>query len=123
DLPDAVAVADADERADEVARFDGPAGPGGEHQTGVGPGGAEFHLVGFLLLLASGQRAAGKTEQREITAASPGLDRADAQLSLGAMALLATVDDLGLKVDVLPAQAEDFPAAHSVEEQQHKCRV
>jgi hypothetical protein len=67
------------------------------------PGGAEFHLVGFLLLLASEQCTTCKADQGEITAACPGLDRADAQLPLRAVDLLADVDDLSLNVNVLPA--------------------
>ena len=82
DLPDAVAVTDADERAYEVAWLDGSAGPGREHQAGVGPSGAELCPVGVLLFRASGQRMGGKAEQRKVTAASSGLDRADAQLPL-----------------------------------------
>jgi hypothetical protein len=72
-------------------------------------GGAELCLVGFLLFVVFAQRIAGEAEQWEITTASPGLDRADAQLSLGAVDLLADVDDLGVEVDVLPAQGEDSP--------------
>jgi hypothetical protein len=39
------------------------------------------------------------------------------------MDLLTGVNDLGLKVDVLPAQAKDLTAAQAIEEQRHKCRV
>ena len=107
DLPDAVAVTDADERAHEVAWLYGLAGPGREYEAGVGPSGAELHPVGVLLSCASGQCMSGKAEQREITAASPGLDRADAQLPLPAVDLLTYVDDLGIEVDVLPASRRE----------------
>jgi len=69
DLPDAVAVTDADERAYEVAWLDRPAGPGREHQAGVGPSGSELDSVGILLFRASGKRTAGKAERGQVCAA------------------------------------------------------
>jgi hypothetical protein len=53
------------------------------------------------MLLASEQRTTSKADRREITAACPGLERADAQLPLRTVDLLADVNDLGLEVDVV----------------------
>ena len=45
----------------------------------------------------------GQPDQREVAAARMGLDRADVQLALDALDLLADVQLVAVQVDVLPA--------------------
>jgi hypothetical protein len=53
DQAELVVVADPAERADQVPGFDRPTATGGEDQTGVLPGPAEYLTIGDLLLLTN----------------------------------------------------------------------
>jgi hypothetical protein len=52
-----------------------------------------------------------------------GLDWANVQLVLGALDLLTDPDQPSTGVDVSPAQAEDFTAAHAIHKQEHERRI
>lgn len=114
DRPELVVVADPSEGADQVPGLDGKAAASGEHQAGVLPGPAERFAVGGLLLLPGEQRRAGLAGDGKVTVARPGLDRARPQLSAHSPDLLADAEPASVQVHVLPAEAEDFTAAHSV---------
>src|SRR5262249_12876268 len=77
-------------------------------------------VLGFL---PGSQGSAGQPDQRKVTVSSMRLDRADVQLAFGSVDLLADMDDLVVEVDVLPAQAQSFPSAHPVQQQQGECGV
>jgi hypothetical protein len=46
----------------------------------------------------------GESDQREMTVADTGLDRANVQLALGALDLLAKPEEPGIDINVLPTQ-------------------
>jgi hypothetical protein len=121
DDPEPVSVADAAERPDQVSRLDRPACPGGEYQPGVLPGAAQDGTVGDLGLGADREYVQGQLEQRQVTAASCRLDRADPQGALDAQDLLPDADLIVVLVNVTPPQAEDLPAAEPVKQQEHEC--
>jgi hypothetical protein len=120
DLADAVIVADAGDGAYEVARLDRAAGTSGEDESGIHPGRAEVGAVCFLMIAAGGQGDAGEPEYGQVARTSASLDRADAQLALDALDLLADGKDTVAEVDVLAAQAEHFTAPHAVQQQEHE---
>jgi hypothetical protein len=118
DLADAVVVADAAERPDEVTRSIGRP----VLVAGIGPGRAEHGAVCLLAVPASSKGRAGEPEQREITGTGPRLHWTDVQFASDTLDLLPDVDHLATKVDVLPAQAEHFPSAHPVQQQENEGR-
>ena len=69
------------------------------------------------------QDLGGQGEQGQVAAASGALDRADTQLAVDPLDLLADPQLAVLLVHVAPAQAEDFTAAQPVEQQEHERRV
>jgi hypothetical protein len=123
DDPDAVAVADAPEGPDQVARLDRPTGAGREHEAGFRPGGAHVSPVGSLTVFLELERVAYEVEQRQISFASSGLDGRQEQFASDALELLADLDRPGVKVDVLPAQAEGFTTAQAIEDEQDERSV
>src|SRR5258707_6117925 len=118
DHAELVVVADPAKGADQVPGLDRSAAASGEHQAGVLPGPAERFAVGGLLLLPGEQRRAGLARDGKITVTRPGLDRACPQLAAHSPDLLADAEPASVQVHVLPAEAKDFPAAYSVDQQQ-----
>jgi hypothetical protein len=99
-------VANAGERADQVAGFDRPSGAGREDEPGVNPGPAEVGAVRVLVLLAEDERVLGQAGQRQVPVTGSRLDGADVQFALDSLDLLPDADQLGVEVDVLPSQSE-----------------
>jgi hypothetical protein len=120
DDPDVVAVADAPEGPDEVARLDRAAGAGREHQPGFRPGGAHVSTVRSLRVLLELERVAHEVEQRQLSFASGRLDGRLEQLTSDALELLADLDRPGVEVNVFPTQAECFTTAQAVKDEQHE---
>ena len=79
--------------------------------------------VGGLDGAASLQGLGGQGKQGQVAAASGALDRADTQLAVDTLDVLADPQLVVLVVHVSPAQAEDFTAAQPVEQQEHERRV
>ena len=118
DHPELVVVTDPAERADQVPGLDGQTAAGAEHQAGVLPGPPERLAVSDLLFLAAEQRGAGQARDGQVSVARLGLDWSSLQAAADPLELLADPEHAVVQVHVLPAQAEDFTAAHAVEQQQ-----
>ncbi|MGP7998576.1 MAG: hypothetical protein ACLPKI_14830 [Streptosporangiaceae bacterium] len=67
--------------------------------------------------------SAARSSRGQVAAASGGLDRADAQLAVDALDVLADAQLAVFLVHVAPVQAEDFTAAQPIEQQEHEGRV
>jgi hypothetical protein len=80
DEADLVVIADAPEGADEVARFDRPPGPRGEHEPGFRPSSAHVDAVGGLPLGLELERPSGYVQQRTSCWTVPSLSRASARV-------------------------------------------
>src|SRR5215510_2554648 len=123
DEPDLAVVADAPEGPDEVARFDRPPGARGEYEPGFRPGRAHVDAVEGLAFGLELERLFGRVEQWQASFPSPGLDWRQEQLAVDSLQLLVVLDRSAVEVDVIPAQAEHFPARQTVEDEQDERRV
>jgi len=116
DHADLVLVADAPEGPDEVPRFDRPASAACEDQVRAGPGRAHVEAVVALLGELRLECLVGEVQKRQVALSGVGSDRAEVQFAAYALKLLADVDDPCVKVDITPAQAEDFAAAQPLQD-------
>jgi hypothetical protein len=116
DRPELVATTDSVERADQIARLDRAAGPGGEDEPVVLPSTAQLGTVGGLRLASEVEHRLCDRQQREVSAARCRLERYELQLPLDPLDLLADPDFAVVLVDVAPAQPEHFTAAQAVEQ-------
>jgi hypothetical protein len=92
--------ADTTEGADEVARLDGFAAPGGKDESAVLPCLAQLLAVSLLCSLAEAERADSLGEQGQVAAARVCLDGTEPKLATDALELLTdsylTVAEVGL---------------------------
>ena len=99
-------------------------GPGREDEAGVEPGSGRAprgRRPGPARRVASA--SAARPSSGQVTAASAVLTGPMLQLAVDALDLLADADARRRLVDVMPAQAEDFTAAHAVQQQEHERRI
>src|ERR1019366_10030656 len=118
--PYAASSADAMEGADKVTRLDWPPCLGREDEAIVLPCLAQILPINGLRLEADAEHVGGQRKHRQVSAPGVGLDRADPKLTANAPDLLADADLTAVQVDIGPAQAENFAAPSSTEEQEHK---
>lgn len=121
DWAQAIRRDDAMERPCEIPRFDWATGTRGKDQIVDGP--LVRRSTEDLQLGVLKQHAARHPEQRQITAASTGLDRTKLKSASGPQQLLANADNTVLQVHILPAESEHLAAPQAVDEQQDKRRI
>ena len=120
DHPNFVIVADPAEGPDKVSRFNGQTAASSEDETRVLPGIPERFTVGRLLLLPGEQCCASESDNRQVTVAGTGLDRAGSEGAADALELLPDSDDPGFEIDISPAKSEHFTSSHAIDEQEHE---